>query len=92
MNKLRSEGFAIQVKNRLDLNVFVCLQKRTVGKLSAFIRNIKVTVSPVTDRESIVSTKQKVAKGNSKLKVTGLCADTSQLCLYIQITAFFIGL
>lgn len=32
MCKLKLEVFAIQDKSRLDLSVFVCLQKKIVGK------------------------------------------------------------
>lgn len=60
MCKLLLEAFAVQDKSRLDLSVFVCLQKKIVGKLSTLIRKSQVKVSPLIDQESIVTKNQEV--------------------------------
>lgn len=52
MCKLKLEVFASQDKSRLDLSVFVCLQKKIVGKLSIFIRK-KKSQSFSTDRPRV---------------------------------------
>lgn len=55
MCKLNLEVFAILDKSRLDLSVFVCLQK-IVGKSNTLIRKRRVEVSPLIDH---YDTKQK---------------------------------
>jgi len=80
MCKLKLAVFAIQDKSRLVLSVFVCLQKKIVGKLSTFIRKRKVEVSPLIDQESTVTKNRKSNKRQQQFRAT-LCSDISQLCL-----------
>lgn len=83
MCKLKLEVFVIQDKSRLDLSVFVCLQKKIVGKLTTLIRKRKAKVSPLIGQESTV-TQNRLKKHNNNsallsVQILGTYASVSKL-------------